>query len=116
MKTRVLIIEDNYFSYYTSKQLIESQLRLNLKVKTADDQQTALVDIGSFDPDVVMYHVEGGAVGLFEKLKARRYNRRNCEITILLIPECLDSFGRRLAKLHGGAKPEFSNRPTAAAA
>ena len=84
MKTKVLIIEDNFAKFFTTKQVLESQLKLEVLTVDIKTSQELVDTTMAFEPDVVMIRPEGGVAALLDKMKKRRFNRRNAEITLLL--------------------------------
>jgi len=86
----ILIVEDNYYKYFTMKQVIETHLRLNVKVIGAKDAAELIGASQGIGADNVIVKPEG-AVELIELLKRQRLNRRNSEVTIVITPE-LDRF------------------------
>lgn len=87
MKTKVLIIEDNYYKYFTMKQVLESQLKLQVNVVDVTDTGDVLNAAQSVEADVIVFRPNGGVAELLEKLKKRHTNRRNTEITLIVAEE-----------------------------
>ena len=96
MKTRVLIIEDNYYKFFTTKQLIESQLKLDIQVVGCTSGKDVVASTTSIDPDLIMYSPEGGVIELISKLKRRNSNRRNTEIVLMQAGEFDDELARKV--------------------
>ena len=95
MKTKVLIIEDNFAKYFTTKQILESQLKLEVSTKDIRDSRELVEATAELNPDVVMFRPDGGVAELLQKMKKRRTNRRNTEITLMLAHEFDDEVVRR---------------------
>ena len=96
MKTKVVIIEDNFCKYFTTKQVLESQLKIEVSVvdvSMGGDIAEAMAAVG---PDVIVFRPNGGVTDLLEKLKKRHINRRNTEITLVLAEEFDADVSRRL--------------------
>jgi hypothetical protein len=91
MKRQILIIEDNYYKFFTMKQVIETHLRLNVKVVGAKDAAELVDASAGIEAENLIVKPEGGVVDLIEMLKRQRLNRRNAEVTIVITPE-LDHF------------------------
>ncbi len=87
MKTKVLIIEDNYYKFFTMKQVLESQLKLQVNVVDVTDSGDVLNAAQSVEADVIVFRPSGGVAELLEKLKKRHTNRRNTEITLIVAEE-----------------------------
>ena len=87
MKTKILIIEDNDYKSFTTKQVLEAQLHLSVsKVDAASSCE--LLDLATtFAPDVVIYCPEGGVLDLLEMMKKRNANRRNTEVRMIVTDE-----------------------------
>lgn len=87
MKNRIVIIEDNYFRYFTAKNLLEGQLRIpskTIRIQHISDLETYTKKI---NPSILMFKKNGGAVEMMEFLQKRGANRRNTEVIILLAEE-----------------------------
>lgn len=86
MKTRILIIEDNYYRYFTAKQVIEAKTRVHVTVATANDAHLVREMALEVKPDIILFKPKGGIMDLLDFLKSKNVNRRNAEITMLLVP------------------------------
>lgn len=87
MRTKLLIIEDNHYKYFATKQVLVSQLHLDVSVCEIANQQELLTKAQTLNPDWVIFRPHGGMHVLLEKMKQRRVNRRNTEVIIALAPE-----------------------------
>jgi hypothetical protein len=87
MKSRILIIEDNYCKFFAAKHVLESQLKMKVDVILARSTQELVTNTTEFNPNVVMYRPAGGVTALLEKMKKRGANRRNSEIVMILADE-----------------------------
>lgn len=87
MKTKILIIEDNYCKYFTTKHLLEAQFKLNVRVVGAESDSEVIDHTAQLEPDVIMYRPVGGAQELMQTMRRRNTNRRNSEVTILVTHE-----------------------------
>ncbi|MEZ4742581.1 MAG: hypothetical protein R3B45_09060 [Bdellovibrionota bacterium] len=107
MKARILIIEDSYCQFFTAKQVLQSQLRLQVKaVKVADIQELAQKTI-AFEPSFIIDRPCGGVVPLMEQMKKRQANRRNTEILLILAEEIEELEGPQIKNFidHFNVKP-----------
>lgn len=95
MKTKVLIIEDNFAKFFTTKQVLESQLKLEVQTHSVETGAELATVTAALSPDLVMVRPEGGITELLLKMKKRGTNRRNTEITILLTPDFDDGVLRQ---------------------
>ena len=95
MKTRVIIIEDNFYKYFTTKQVLEAQLKLSINAKDVETSQELIDATAEIKPDMILFRPNGGVAELLLKMKKRRTNRRNTEITLLLADEFDDEAVRR---------------------
>lgn len=87
MKTKLLIIEDNICKFFTTKQVLEAQLRMIVTAIDASDAQSLFDVATTLAPDSIVYCPHGGVVDLLNKMKKRGVNRRNTEITLLHFQE-----------------------------
>ena len=108
MKNRVLIIEDNYYKFFTTKQVLDAQLKLNLDVNHVKTGQELAEVTAGFKPDQIIYRPNGGVADLLMSFKKRNINRRNTEVTILLTNE--------LDELSASMMEEFIARATGSVA
>lgn len=95
MKTKVLIIEDNFSKFFSTKQVLEAQLKLEVRAQDIRTGQELADATAAFAPDTVMIRPEGGVAALLQKMKKRGSNRRNTEITLLLAQEFDDDVIRQ---------------------
>ena len=95
MKTKVLIIEDNYSKYFTTKQVLEAQLKLHIDARDVETSQELINATAEVNPDMILFRPNGGVAELLQKMKKRRTNRRNTEITLLLADEFDDEAVRK---------------------
>ena len=96
MKTKVLIIEDNYYKFFTTKQVLESQLKLDILVLGAKTGRELVESTTELNPDMIMYRPEGGVTELLSKMKKRKTNRRNTEVVLMVMDELSDDLARRV--------------------
>jgi len=99
MKTKVLIIEDNFCKFFATKQVLEAQLKVEVATGDVDSGAELVAATNRIDPDLIFCRPEGGVVDLLEKMKKRQTNRRNTEITLLLAEECDGEVVRRFQLL-----------------
>ena len=97
MKNRILIIEDNFYKYFTTRSILESKLRMNVKVMGINCQSSLPAVLGEISPGTVIYKPAGGVADLLSKLQKRNINRRNSEITLLITPELNEALSDKLA-------------------
>jgi len=96
MKTKILIIEDSMYKSFTTKQMLESQLKLSVEVinlgcntgmrKLADDL---------ICETIVIRHTDSVSA-LVARLKKRNTNRRNTDVTLLLAEDFEDELIEKL--------------------
>jgi hypothetical protein len=87
MKTKLLIIEDNICKFFTTKQVLEAQLRVSVNAIDSSDTQHLFEIATDLDPDTILFCPHGGVIDLLENMKKRGVNRRNTEITLLHFQE-----------------------------
>ena len=102
MKTKLLIIEDNFSKFFATKQVLESQLKLEVSTRDIRSGRELVDAAAAFAPDMVMIRPGGGITGLLDLMKKRRINRRNTEITLLLTQDFDDEVMRRFADAVSG--------------
>ena len=95
MKTKVLIIEDNLSKYFTTKQVLEAQLKVDIDARGVETSQELIKATADVNPDMILFRPNGGVAELLQKMKKRRTNRRNTEITLLLADDFDDEAVRK---------------------
>ena len=105
MKTQILIIEDNCYKYFTTKQLLEAKLNLKLKVDGVESSEDLVEKAGQFKANNIVFRPEGGVVELLKILKKRGVNRLNTDITLLLTPEIVCHGKQFHAAIEGSKAP-----------
>ena len=103
MKTKIIIIEDSMYRSFTTKQILESQLKLAVDVVNLGCG-TAMKKLASnMNAETLVIRQTGGVGELLDKLKKRNTNRRNTEVTLLLAEdfedELVDRFHDYLSSL-----------------
>jgi len=98
MKTRVLIIEDDYRKFFAAKQVLESQLKMKLNVVDTRCVNELVEKTAKFSPDQIIFCPTGGVVELLDQMKKRKTNRRNTEIALMLTENFDDSLGNIVEK------------------
>ena len=89
MKNRILIIEDNYYKYFTIKQVLESQLKLGIEVVGTHSFTDAQAKIEAICPDSIITQPKGGVADLLNLMIRRNVNRRNTKVFLMIADECL---------------------------
>ena len=87
MKTKWLIIEDNYYRFFTTKQVLETRFRLPLKLEGASTRQALNDRASQFKQGHIIVSQSGGIPELIALFEKRRINRLNSEIVLLATPE-----------------------------
>ncbi len=95
MKTKVLIIEDNFAKYFTTKQVLEAQLKVTVKAVDVETSQELMDETAKINPDMILFRPNGGVAELLLKMKKRGTNRRNTEIILLLADDFDDEAVRK---------------------
>ena len=96
MKKKVLIIEDNYYKFFTTKQVLESQLKLDIQVVGANSGKELAESTADMKPDLIMYRPDGGVAELLVKMKKRRSNRRNTEVVLMVMEDLGDDLAKKV--------------------
>ena len=87
MKNRILIIEDNYYKYFTIKQVLESQLKIGIEVIGVETSKEAKIKIEELRPSSIISRPKGGVADLLTVMIKRNVNRRNTQIILMITPE-----------------------------
>ena len=87
MKTKILIVEDNPYKFFTLKQLLESQLRIPVEARSSELVSEVCEFTAKFSPQVLICRPIGGVLEVLEKLKLRGVNRRNTTLVLALTTE-----------------------------
>ena len=95
MKNKVIIIEDNDYKYFTTKAVLQSQLKLDVHTQTAESGQELVQATAGFNPNQIIFKPQGGVADLLFKLKKRKINRRNTEIILISASEVGDDHMER---------------------
>jgi len=104
MKNQILIIEDNYHKFFTTKQVLEIQMKLPVTSVEVHDGYQLVRETEACNPDFVMY-CPGGIIEVISQLKKRNSNCRNSEVT-LIYAEDIDEMSSRVLQdyLNGTGK------------
>jgi hypothetical protein len=84
MKTRIMIIEENFSRFYTTKQVIETSIKIPVQTEKADSLSDIDQIAGDFEPHVLLVSPAGGILELIRFLKNGNYNCRNSEVSMIL--------------------------------
>lgn len=84
MKTKILIVEDNFAKFFCLKHLLESQLKVPVEAKDALGAVELLKTIQRVRPSLMLIRPAGGVTAILSMLQRRQTNRRNTEITLVL--------------------------------
>ena len=107
MRNRILIIEDCHRKSFTTKLVVETQLKISVKLRTAE----SLAELGSLTSDIcasqIIFKPRGGIVELLALMKKRKLNRRNTEVFMLKVPEMEDQEAQMVAEL---LRPKKKNK------
>lgn len=95
VKTKIIIIEDSMYRSFTTKQILESQLKLAVEVVNLGCG-TALKKLAlNMNAETVVMRQTGSVAELLNKLKKRNTNCRNTEVTLLLAEDFEDELVNR---------------------
>lgn len=95
MKTQILIIEDNFCKFFTTKQLLEAKLHLNVLGTEVQDASDLPRLISDFPAELVMFK-PGSIVEVLDTFQKRGANCRNTEVTLVLVEEIDEENYRRI--------------------
>lgn len=92
MKNKVLIIEDDFCRFFSTKQVLETKLKLDIRVIGAKDTDELYEKTLSYQPHTVVIKPKGGVAAILEKFKTKRINKINSEVTFLVAGEVKRDF------------------------
>ena len=95
MKNQLLIIEDNENSFFSTKQMLEAQFKLPVRLVQIQKESELSEILAAFRPSDVLLRHEGSIFDIFNYIKRRRVNRLNADVTLVATP-CLPYEMRRL--------------------
>jgi DNA-binding NarL/FixJ family response regulator len=101
-KSVVLIIEDNQYKAFTTRQMLELKLKLEVNVMEVESERELANRAIALDPDLVFFRPSGAVSELLLKLKSRHSNRRNTEVVLLSVEELEDNFARKMHEFAEG--------------
>ena len=84
MKNRILIIEDNFYKYFTIKQLLETQFNLNVEAKAVESGEEIYEASRDYKPTTVLYNPTKCIFEFIENINKRKLNKLNSEILLIL--------------------------------
>jgi|GEM_PF-1377095 len=87
MKTKIMIVEDNYYRYYTMHQLIETQLKIKVAVVAAQTEEEVIAASQEIAPKILIIRPRGGILELMGLFRERGINCRNASVSIVVVPE-----------------------------
>jgi hypothetical protein len=101
MKTKIIIIEDSMYKSFTTKQILESQLKLSVDVINFGCSVGMKKLAADLTCETIIIRHTDGVSELLDRLKKRNTNRRNTDVTLLLAEdfedELVEKFHRYLA-------------------
>ncbi len=89
-KTKIIIIEDSMYKSFTTKQMLEYQLKLSvdvIKLGCVAGMEKLVADLNC--ETIILRHTDGVAE-LLDRLQKRNTNRRNTDVTLLLAEDFAD--------------------------
>lgn len=98
MKTRIIIIEDNMYKSFTAKQILEAQLKLSVDVVNMTCGTSLKKLAEGINTETIVIRQTGGVSELLDKLKKRKANRRNTEVTLLVTEDFEDEVVKQFQK------------------
>ena len=87
MKNRFLIIEDDFYRYFTLRQVLKTALNLRFTIEVAEDQGEVVAVASAYKHGQVIFHQDGGILGLIDHFKKKKVNRLNSDIRLLVTRE-----------------------------
>lgn len=87
MKNRILIIEDDFYRYFTLRQVLHSALNLRFTIEVAEDQKKMATVASAYKKGQVILHQDVGVLGLIAHFKKKKVNRLNSDIKLLVTRE-----------------------------
>jgi hypothetical protein len=99
MKTKILIVEDCCYRFFTMRQLIENRLHMNVEVEGSENTADLITKSSNFNPDILICHPSGGVIEVLESLKRKQINCRNATIKMIAAADIDAELGQRLIQL-----------------
>lgn len=99
MKKRIMIIDDNCYKIFTTKQVLEAQLRMKVRSVRATSHKELMLKVGEYKPDVIIFRPSGGVMDLLRLMQRRNTNRRNSEIAVMMAQDFDDQATRMMEVL-----------------
>lgn len=87
MKTKIVIIEDDYYKYLTTREILKSKLRMTIREISVTSSAELLEEATAEKPDVVMYRTRGAVLALIRYFQGKNIHRSNAEIVLIAVPE-----------------------------
>lgn len=87
MKNRLLIIEDNIYRYFTTKQILESKCKLSVSVIGVESEKSLMEETFNYNPHSIMLNPNGGVSELLKTIQRRHINRINTEVLFIVTNE-----------------------------
>ena len=107
MKNRILIIEDNFYKYFTIKQLLESQFNIPVQAKAVETGEQIYEASRDYKPTTVLYNPTKCIFEFIENISKKKINRLNSEILLVLtnsdvLEQADEKKQLKLAKIQAG--------------
>ena len=104
MKTKIVIIEDDYYKYLTTRQILKSKMRMAVEEVSVDSAEALYETTASVKPDVILYRTRGAVLSLIRYFQGKNIHRRNAEIILIAIPEECMSQVNQVERISGRKK------------
>lgn len=87
MKNQIFIIEDNIYTFFTTKQILESSFNLKLSIIGCNTDKAIVDHTKNVKSANILRRPQGNIKELIQLLKKKKVNRLNTEIIMLITDE-----------------------------
>ena len=90
MKNKIMIIENNYYKFFSTKSLLEAKYKIKVDVITATCTADCMKVQQEIKPGSVITSTSDGIIDLVKTMEKKNVNKRNTEIYLLITPESVN--------------------------
>lgn len=83
MKRQLMIVEDCFSKFMVTKQILSCSLHMPVREMQVPSPEEAMRVVGAADRVIV--NPKGGAVEFLSQMRRQNVNRRNTEVTLVLV-------------------------------
>ena len=90
MKNKILIIENNYYKFFSTKSLLEAKYKIKVDVITATSQADCEKVQEEIKPGSIIDNHTDGILDILKTMEKKKVNKRNTQVYLLITPEYLN--------------------------